>query len=135
MSFRFSGACVLALAGVLSLSCGGIVDPSQNTVEPISGTVQPAGARAHWFSAPKTGELQVKLLTLTPASIGFIGVEWVQGANDQTCNGGVLQANQFGTPNSTVISGQIVSGPYCIIIFDSVGLTQPANYTGTISHP
>jgi acetaldehyde dehydrogenase (acetylating) len=135
MSFRFCAAGVLALAGLFSLSCGGIVDPSQNTVEAISGTVQPGSARAHWFSAPKTGEIAVKLLTLTPASIGFIGVEWVQGANDQTCNGNPLQVNQFATPNSTAISGQIVSGPYCIIIFDSVGLTQPATYTGSISHP
>ena len=136
MTFRLSAASVLlALAGALSISCGGIVDPSQNTVESISGTVQPGSARAHWFSAPKTGEIQVKLLTLTPASIGFIGVQWVQGGNDQTCNGGLLQRNQFATPNSTAISGQIVSGPYCIIVYDWIGLTQPANYTGSISHP
>ena len=136
MTFRLSAASVaLALAATLSISCGGIVDPSQNTVEPMNGTVQPSSARAFWFSASKTGELQVKLLTLTPASIGFIGVQWVQGGNDQTCNGGLLQVNQFATPNITAFTGQIVSGPYCIIVYDSVGLTQAATFTGTISHP
>src|ERR1700712_391738 len=107
MRFRIPAAFLLALAGALSVSCGGIVDPSQNQVDPISGTIQPGSARAHWFSAPKTGEIQVKLLTLTPASVSFIGVQWVQGGNDQTCNGGLLQVNQFATANSTAISGQI----------------------------
>ena len=134
MTVRLSGA-LLALAGALSISCGGIVDPSQNTVDPFSGTVQPGQARAHAFSSSKTGEIQVKVLTLTPASQPFIGVQWVQGAGDQTCNGGLLQVNQFATANSTAISGQIQSGNYCIIMYDSVGLTQPENYSITVSHP
>jgi hypothetical protein len=135
MPFRLSAAFLLALAGALSISCGGIVDPSQNQVESFSGTVQPGSGRAHWFSTSKTGEIQVKVLTLTPASQPVIGVQWVQGANDQTCNGGLLQLNQFATANSTAISGQIVSGAYCIIVYDSVGLTLPANYSITVSHP
>jgi hypothetical protein len=135
MSFRLCAAFLLAFAGALGFGCGGIVDPSQNTVESFSGTVQPGQARAHWFSSPKTGEIQVKVLTLTPASQPVIGVQWVQGANDQTCNGGLLQVNQFATANSTAISGQIVSGAYCIIMYDSVGLTQPETYSITVSHP
>jgi hypothetical protein len=134
MTVRLSAALLLACAGALSISCGGIVDPSQNTVDPFSGTVQPGQARAHAFSS-KTGEIQVKVLTLTPASQPFIGVQWVQGAGDQTCNGGLLQVNQFATANSTAISGQIQSGNYCIIMYDSVGLTQPENYSITVSHP
>ena len=73
--------------------------------------------------------------TLTPASQPVIGVQWVQGASDRTCNGGLLQVNQFATANSTAISGQIISGAYCIIMYDSVGLTLPANYSITVSHP
>ena len=135
MRFRISAAFVLALAGAISISCGGIVDPSQNQVEPFSGTVQPGNARAHWFSTSKTGEIQVKLLTLTPAAVPYIGVQWVQGASDQTCNGGILQSNGFVTANSTAISGRILSGAYCILLFDSIGLTQPFNYSITVSHP
>ena len=134
MAVRLSGAFLLACAGALSISCGGIVDPSQNTVEPFSGTVQPGQARSHPFSS-RSGEIQVKILTLTPASQPVIGVQWVQAAGDQSCTGGLLQVNQFATANSTAISGQINSGNYCIIMYDSVGLTQPENYSITVSHP
>ncbi len=132
---RASAAVVLALAGALSISCGGIVDPSQNTVESFSGTVQPASARAHWFTTSKTGELAIKVVTLTPASAPVIGVQWVQGSSDKSCNGNLLQVNQFASANTTAISGQIVSGDYCVIMYDSVGLTQPSNYSITVSHP
>jgi len=135
MRFRVSAAFVLGVAGAISISCGGIVDPSKNTVESFSGAVQPAGARAHWFSASKSGEIQVKLGALTPASTPYIGVQWVQGASDQTCNGGLLLNNQFATANSTVVSGQIQSGAYCVILYDSIGLAQAASYTLTVSHP
>jgi len=135
MRLRSSAGFLLACAGAFSISCGGIVDPSQNTVDSFSGTVQPGSARAHAFSSSKTGEIQVKVLTLTPASQPVIGVQWVQGAGDGTCNGGLLQVNQFATANSTAISGQITSGNYCIIMYDSVGLAQPENYSITVSHP
>ena len=134
MDLRFPTAAALALAGAVSISCGGIVDPSKNTVETFSGTVQPGGARAHAFSSPKTGELQIKVLTLSPASQSFVGVQWVQ-SDGTNCNGGLLQLNQFATANSTAISGQIVSGNYCVIVYDPVGYTQPETYSITVSHP
>jgi acetaldehyde dehydrogenase (acetylating) len=135
MRFRLSSAFLLALAGAISISCGGIVDPSQNQIETFAGTVQPTSARAHWFTTSKTGELAIKVVTLTPASSPVIGVQWVQGSSDKSCNGGLLQVNQFATANITAISGQIISGDYCVIMYDSVGLTQPTNYTITVSHP
>jgi hypothetical protein len=135
MGFRISAALVLALAGAVSISCGGIVDPSQNIVEPFSGTVQPGSARAHWFTTSKTGELAVRVLTLTPASSPVIGVQWVQGSSDKSCTSNLLQVNQFASANTTAISGQIISGDYCVILYDSVGLSQPTNYSITVSHP
>ena len=134
MPFRCSAAFLLALAGALSISCGGIVDPSQNQVEPFAGTVQPGSARAHAFTASKTGEIAVKVVTLTPASQPVIGLQWVHG-DATNCNGGLLQVNQFATAGTTAISGQIISGSYCVIVYNSVGLTQPSNYTITVSHP
>jgi len=134
MPLRCSAAFLLALAGALTISCGGIVDPSQNTIETFAGTVQPASARAHAFSTSKTGELAIKVVTLTPASQPVIGLQWVQG-DGTNCNGGLLQVNQFATAGTTAISGQIISGSYCVIVYDSVGLTQPSNYSITVSHP
>jgi hypothetical protein len=135
MPCRFSAAFLLALAGAVSISCGGIVDPSKNTIESFSGTVQPGGAFAHKFSASKTGEIAIKVLTLSPVSSAFIGVQWVQGSSDGNCNGGLLQTNQFATANLTAVSGQIISGAYCVVMFDPVGYTQPENYSITVSHP
>jgi hypothetical protein len=134
MRLRLPAAFVLALAGALSVSCGGIVDPSQNKTDTFSGTVQPAGARAHAFSASNTGEIAIKILTLTPASQPVIGLQWVQG-DGTNCNGGFLQVNQFATAGTTAINDRIIAGQYCVIVYDSVGLTLPSNYTLTVSHP
>ncbi len=62
-------------------------------------------------------------------------MQWVQGANDQTCTSSALQNNQFASANTTAISGQIVSGPYCVIMYDPGTFTQPTNYSITVSHP
>ena len=134
MRLRVSASLVLAIAGAVSISCGGITDPSQNTMTPISGTIAPGQARQHSFSASQTGEIQVKLLTLTPASVPYLGMQWVQGASDGSCTGNQLQVN-LAPANTTAISAQIVSGNYCIIVYDPGNLTQTASYTGTISHP
>ena len=133
MRLRMSAALVLALVGALSIGCSGITDPSQNTVESFAGTVQVGGARAHWFSASKTGEIAIKVLTLTPASSSFIGVEWVQGANDQTCSSSAHPEQSSSRGQHHRVSGRIVSGPYCVIMRRA--LTQPTNYSITVSHP
>ena len=85
------------------------------------------------FSAAKTGEISVKLVTLTPAAVPAIAVQWV-GAGDGSCNGSLFGAG-IATANSTVISNQIISGSYCLAMTDYIGQTVTANYTVTVSHP
>jgi hypothetical protein len=133
MRFRVSAAFLLALAGAISISCGGIVDPSQNQVDTFSGTVPPGGGSVQHFSAAKTGEITVKIVSLTPAAVPVVYVQWV-GNGDGSCNGGLFQAG-LGTANTTAISGQIVSGAYCIALTDYIGQTVTASYTMTVSHP
>ena len=134
MRSRVSAALVLALAGAVSISCGGIVDPSQNTVETFSGTVAPGGASsAARFTAAKTGEIQVKMLTITPAAVQALGMQWV-GSGDGSCNGQLWQST-IATSNATAISTQIQSGSYCLIVYDYIGQTVTANYSLTVSHP
>ena len=133
MRSRVSAALVLAFAGAISISCGGIVDPSQNTVEPFSGTVAPAGVSLVKFTAAKTGEIQVKMLTITPAAVQALGMQWV-GSGDGSCNGQLWQST-IATSNATAISTQIQSGSYCLILYDYINQTVAANYSLTVSHP
>jgi hypothetical protein len=133
MRLRVSAALLLALAGAISISCGGITDPSQNQVETFSGSVPPGQGSINHFSASKTGEIQIKIATLTPASVPVVYVQWV-GNGDGSCNGGLFQAG-LGSVGTTAISGQITSGSYCVAVSDYVGQTVTANYTVTVSHP
>ena len=133
MRSRVTAALVLALAGAVSISCGGIVDPSQNTVEPFSGTVVPGGVSLVKFSSPKTGEIQVKMLTITPAAVQALALTWV-GSGDGSCNGQLWQ-QAIATSNATAISTQIQSGSYCLIVSEYLPLTVTANYSLTVSHP
>lgn len=135
MSSRFRAALLLSVAGALSVSCGGIIDPSQNQVETFSGTIAVGGNTPHGFSASKTGEISVKITALSPVSSTIVGVLWAQASNDGTCNGSILQNNSFGQLNVPAISGQIISGRYCIVMYDAGFFTVPENYTVTVSHP
>jgi len=134
MPLRVSAAFLLALAGAISISCGGITDPSQNQVETFSGTVTAGGAGpVHHFSASKTGEIQVKVVTLTPASVPAVVINWV-GNGDGSCNGGTFQQG-IGAANTTAISGQITSGSYCVVVTYYAGPVVATNYSLTVSHP
>src|SRR5712691_4806742 len=139
MRARFSAAVALAAAGVLSISCGGIVDPSKNQVETFSGTIIPGTGAVtyHPFSSSKTGEISVKFTALAPASSIFVGVAWVQDGSGGSCtnNLGLIQSpNNFAQLNLPAISGQIISGKYCIGVFESAAspLSAPENYTVTV---
>jgi hypothetical protein len=134
MRFRLSAAFALALAGAITISCGGIVDPSQNVVEPFSGTLAVGGNIQLKMTASKTGELSVKIGSLTPASTAFIGVLWVDQASDGTCTGQTRGSNQVGA-NVTAISSQVQQGRFCIVLFDPGIYTQPETYSVTVSHP
>ena len=131
---RLTAVLTLVFAGLICISCGGIVDPSQNNVTTHTGVVPVGSNFKIQFSASKTGELSVKVGTLTPASSAVIGVLWVQ-AGDGSCNGALLQNNQFATANTTAVAGQIPSGSYCIVMYDVGVFTQPENFTVTISRP
>jgi hypothetical protein len=137
MRARFAAALALALAGAITNACGGIISPSQNTVETFSGTIQPAGNSGHPFSS-KTGEIQVKLTALSPVSSTFVGMSWTLAAGDGSCMGNNFGGSLFQTVaqlNVQAISTQIISGRYCLILYDYIGFTAAENYTVTVSHP
>ena len=141
MQLRCTGA--LLLAGALGVAgCGGIVDPSQNHVETFTGTV-PVGGQSqpgpHGFSASKTGEIQVKITQLTPSTSNtFVGVLWTGRNSNGTCAGSlgaVFGQNNFAQVGLPAISTQILSGGYCLTLYDVGTFTTTETYTVTVSHP
>ncbi len=134
MRSRFRAALVLAVAGVLNVSCGGIVDPSKNQVETFPGTIAVGGrGPAHPFSS-KSGEISVKITALSPSSGTLVGLLWVQSSSAGACDGQPLQ-NTLAQLNIPAISNQIISGNYCIQLYDAGYFGVAQTYTLTVSHP
>lgn len=130
---RVRCAAALALAGLITVSCGGIVDPSKNITETFSGTIA-------LQEAPKTfpvqisngGEFSVKITALSPTPTAFVGTIWALGANCEQ----PIQQNNFSTLNQPALGGAVLQkGTYCVAIYNSGGLTVPQTFTLTVSHP
>ena len=131
-------AAALSAAALLSVSCGGVVDPSKNVTDTFSGTIPVQGtAPGHFFETSKTGEYSVKVTALAPNATVFFGTILAQAAGQNNCVGNlpILQQNSFGTVNTQVLGGAIVSGQYCVFLFDIGAFTAPQTYTLTVSHP
>ena len=136
---RLSAAVALIVTGLAVASCGGIVDPSKNTVDTFNGTLAVGGSMTHGFSASKTGEISVKITSLAPVQNTLVGLLWSQALSDGSCStqqiGAVYQQNAFAQVNIPGISGSILQGKYCLMVYDSGGVTQTETYTVTVSHP
>jgi hypothetical protein len=140
MRARCSWALALAVAGLLTMSCGGIIDPSTNAVETFSGTVPKGGVSSPGFAftVGKTGEFTVKLTALAPASSVIMGVLYNQTVSGGACSptSPALQQNNFVLLNAPALTGQIFPGGYCVFVFDpSSSLTATETFTATVSHP
>ena len=133
MRVGFGPAFVLAVAGLLTISCGGISSPSQNQQDTFSGTLDVGGVRTFPVNVANNGEFSVKITALSPTATAIVGTAWAQGSN---CEGIRLQVNNFSTLNSPALVGAIFQkGAYCVAVFDSVGLTVAQNFTIIVSHP
>jgi len=133
----FTGAAALALAGFITVSCGGINDPSKNTTETFTGTVTRGGqSQPNLFTVSTTGEFTVKITNLTPSYSGQFGAFYGQG-DASSCAPFAGGVNQFTTVNAPALSGQILKGTYCVVVFDSLNAfpTGGETFTMTVSHP
>jgi hypothetical protein len=135
MRARITAAFALAVIALSAAGCNGITTPSNNVSDPFSGTLEPGTQKSHAFSVSKTGEFTVKLTSWGPNTNLLVGLAWTVGNNDGTCTTSILQQNNFVALNAQALGGQIVSGRYCIFIFDVGTLTAAQTYTITVSHP
>jgi hypothetical protein len=137
MNARLAAAVALTAAGILSVSCGGVVDPSKNVTETFTGTVKPQGQDVKAWSTGNSGEYTIKITSLAPNSSAFIGVILAQGLSDGTCSGNlpIIQSNPFATVNAPALSNAIIPGNYCVFVYDVGTFTTTETYTMTVSHP
>jgi hypothetical protein len=132
MRVRFAAA-VLAIAGLITVSCGGIIDPSKNTVDTFSNTLVPQGPPLVLKKdVGNNGEYSVKITALSPTPTAFLGLDLYIGANCDT----LVNRNTFAALNQPAFSGLIQQkGTYCIVVYESIALAAPLNFTISFSHP
>jgi hypothetical protein len=125
-------AAALMIAALFTIGCGGVTDPSKNTVENFSGVLQPGGPPFQkTITINNSGEYSVKITALSPTPTAVLGVRWYQGGNCE-----FLHSENVATLNTTALSGAIFQkGAYCVLVFDIGGLTVAQNFTVTVSHP
>jgi hypothetical protein len=139
---RRLGSAVLVAA--IAAACGGVVDPSKNQVEPISGTLNLASSSGanvgiHQINITKSGELTISIGTLTPNVPGgtyfAVGIGQLTGALAIN-NCSPLQVNQFAVAGTAAIGPvPITPGTYCVFLYDEGLFTVPETYSGNVSHP
>src|SRR5579864_4625189 len=137
MHMRLFGAAALAFAGFITVSCGGVTDPSQNVTETFSGVVSTRGGISApvWFNVSNTGEFTVKVTNFTPSYSAQFGTYYGQGDGASVCN--YAQVNALSTVNAPVLSGEIFKGQYCVVVYDSANAfpTTGETFTLQVSHP
>ena len=85
--------------------------------------------------ASAVGEYTVKITALAPTSNALLGLALVAGNNDGTCSTSIFQQNNFSSLNTQALGGQIISGKYCVLVYDVGAITTAQTYTVTVSHP
>lgn len=121
------------LAAALMAGCGGVANPSNNSVTPFSGTVTPEGQpNSHTFTASRNGEMSVRFTAIAPNAAALVGV-----AVGQQVSGGcsVINLNNLSGLNRDVLIMPINRGNYCLQVFNGGGVNAPQSYTVQVSHP
>jgi hypothetical protein len=132
MTVQIRVVAALCLAAVSAAGCGGVIDPSQNTVEDKSGTIVPGGLVAQTFSVSKNGEFEIRITNLNNAD-AFILMAY--GPDVGGCTGNIL-GQAYRQLNQSGFGGSIQKGNYCVYLSDDrLMLKAESPYTLRISHP
>jgi hypothetical protein len=123
---------VLAAAACLTAAgCGGVIDPSKNTVETFAGTIDVGGLELAAEFNSGNGEYDVRFTDIVPA-VQYLGLAWGRVLNG-TCQ---IQYNvDFAQVNRSALLGAVSSGRYCVFVYDWGTLTGPVTYTIRVSRP
>ncbi len=134
-SMRYVPSAIVAATLIfLSTACGGVSDPSSNSVQDFMATISPGEVRTHEFDVSKrNGEYSVTITAMTPDPATVLTMYLGQIANS-ACT--AVSQPTFAVLNRIALSGFVQQGHYCIAVYDSQGLvTRPETYTLHVSHP
>jgi hypothetical protein len=137
-----SVAVVVALC-VLATACDegdpGIVQPTVNPAtitDTFTGNVAPNAADSHAFVITLSGKIAITLTAVGPpptaeVSVG-IGIPVGLTCSLTLGEGTTATTTAGSTPQ---ISGTVLPGTFCVVVFDLGKLTEPVDYTVTVAHP
>jgi len=133
-----AGAIALALAGLITISCGGVNDPSKNATDTLTVNVATRGGQSQpaTFNVSNSGEYSVKVTGSTPSFSGTFYM--IVGLGDASQCGSIVQQNPFASVNGPALTGAIIQkGLYCVVIADTNGSfpTTGISFTVQASHP
>jgi hypothetical protein len=134
MRFAFLLPLLAAVAG-----CSGTINDLPTTPDPVittetfSGTLTVNGAQTHFVFLTATGTVTATLTSLgdnPPSQVGF-SLGTLSGTSCTT----VLHNDAAAVGNVLTGSVQTLAGSLCARIYDTGALTEPVDYTFTVSHP
>ena len=140
-SFTLRFALLLPLLAAVA-GCSGQIDQIPTTPDPVittetfTGTLTVNGAQTHFVFLTATGTVTATLTSLgenPPSKVGF-SLGTLSGSGTCTSNPTLYNDSAIVT---TTLSGsvQTLAGSLCARIYDTGALTQPVDYTFTVSHP
>ncbi len=105
-------------------------EPTNPITEVFSGTLNPASAVVHPFSAFGRGTVTLTLTEMNPVTtVGMNLGTW----NGTSCF--VAVANEASTAGTILIGKIIGAGSVCIRVYDVGNVTDPVAYTLSVVHP
>ncbi len=130
---RLRSVVIVVLLAALPLAACGIATPSDNTIEDVSGTIPVKGGDYHSYTFKRTGEVEVRITSITPSPSASLGIGIGQ-VTSGTCT--LLQGYLSSlVANRAVNFPSLTKGDYCLLVYDTGVLTTTTTYSGTISHP
>jgi hypothetical protein len=133
MAIRVGVAAALVLSALFAVSCGGVTDPSKNTTDTLTGTLNPGQniCLEPPVNVSNGGEYTIKITALQPTPTATLLISWWQGAGCQ-----LFLLSNYAVLNTVALSGPIVQkGAYSVSLADPGVLTVPQTFTVTVSHP
>lgn len=142
---RAAVAALLVVAGCAASGCGGVVDPSKNQLETVTGTLvgghttDGSGLSVSVtgpYNISKSGEYVVTFTNLTPPLALSFPVTIAFGLNTSAgCQ--PISQNTSAVVGRQVLGTSITPGAYCLAVVDPGLMSSGVTYTYTLSfsHP